>query len=96
LATGFPNEVNAMPTIDRSAGNGDLIDDPTEEALVALGRQGRHRRRDDPAAVPADRRAAIQCRPQADGHLPPDDRRRHEHAFGAEYLACGHYAPAPP
>ena len=40
LATGFPNEVNGMPTIDRSAGNGDLIGDPTEGALVALAAKG--------------------------------------------------------
>jgi Ca2+-transporting ATPase len=38
------------------------------------GRQGRHRRGLHPAGVPADRRAPVRRRLQADGHLPHDDR----------------------
>ena len=73
LATGFPNEVNGMPTIDRSAGNGDLIGDPPEGALVAKGGIDAATTR---RAYPRIAELPIRCRLQADGHLPPDDRRR--------------------
>ena len=37
------------------------------------GRQGRRGRRLDQAGLPADRRAPVRRRLQADGHVPPDD-----------------------
>ena len=83
-----------MPTIDRSAGNGDLIGDPTEGALVALAAKGgtdaATTRRAYPriAELPFDADYKL----MAIFHRMTDD----EHAFGAGYLACGHYAPAPP
>ena len=54
---------------------GEMIGDPTEGALVVLAAKGgvdpvRHAR-----ALPARRRTAVRHRLQADGHLPPDDRR---------------------
>ena len=39
------------------------------------GRQGRRRRGVDPPRLPPRGRAALRRRVQADGHLPPDDRR---------------------
>ena len=54
---------------------GALIGDPTEGAAGRPGRQGWRRRGVDPPGLPPRGRAAVRRRVQADGDLPPDDRR---------------------
>ncbi len=47
----------------------------TAVQMAVVGRQGRRGRHPDEAGIPADRRASVRHRLQADGHLPQDDRR---------------------
>ena len=54
---------------------GEMIGDPTEGALVVLAEKGGVDAVDDPRALPARRRAAVRHRLQADGDVPPHDRR---------------------
>ena len=80
-----------MPTIDRSAGNGDLIGDPHRGALAAKGGIGAATTRERTrgfAELPFDADHKL----MATFHRATDD----EHVFGAGYLACGHCAPATP
>ena len=55
--------------------DGGLVGDPTEGALVVLGREGRSRRGRDPAGISARRRAAVRLRVQDDGDVPQDAGR---------------------
>ena len=71
---------------------GEMIGDPTEGALVVLAEKGgldvdRHAR-----ALPARRRAAVRHRLQADGDVPPHDRR--VGARGRPLLRQGRARPA--
>ena len=54
---------------------GEMIGDPTEGALVVLAEKGGPRPRRHARALPARRRAAVRHRLQADGDVPPHDRR---------------------
>ena len=54
---------------------GEMIGDPTEGALVVLAEKGGLDLDADARALPARRRAAVRHRLQADGDVPPDDRR---------------------
>ena len=56
-------------------GDGEMIGDPTEGALVVLAEKGGVDRRRHARALPARRRAPVRHRLQADGHVPPDARR---------------------
>ena len=55
--------------------DGELIGDPTEGALVVLGAKGGIDLDADARAVPAGRGGAVRRRLQADGDVPPHDRR---------------------
>ena len=54
---------------------GEMIGDPTEGALVVLAEKGGLDLDADARPLPARRRAAVRHRLQADGDVPPDDRR---------------------
>ena len=54
---------------------GEMIGDPTEGALVVLAEKGGLDLRAHPQALPARGRAAVRHGVQADGDVPPDDRR---------------------
>ena len=53
-----------------------LIGDPTEGALIVLGRQGRAGHRRDPRHLSPGRRGPVRLRLQVHGDVPRDDRRR--------------------
>ncbi len=57
------------------------------------GRQGRRRPDADPRALPARRDAAVRCRLQVHGHLPPHDGRRRQGRHPG--LRQGRARPAP-
>ena len=73
--------------------DGEMIGDPTEGALVVLAEKGGLDVDRDPRALPARRRAAVRHRLQADGHLPPHDRR--VRAGRRALLRQGRARPAP-
>ena len=77
---------------DAVISDGELIGDPTEGALVALAAKGGVDAVSTRQALPADRRAPVRRRLQADGHLPPDDRR--VRARGGPLLRQGRPRPA--
>ena len=54
---------------------GELIGDPTEGALIVLAAKGGVDAVSTRQVVPADRRAPVRHRLQADGHIPPYDQR---------------------
>ena len=69
-----------------------MIGDPTEGALVVLAEKGGIDVDADPRALPARRRAAVRHRLQADGDVPPHDRRAGQR--GRPLLRQGRARPA--